>query len=101
MPSFNTMTVSLFCKLILAFAVILPLLSELTAKEATARVAAVFKLWAETSKEEGYVADLSICDASLPIDSLASNCVDNTSLRVTAIAFYTKSSKDTSDEGLN
>ena len=57
------------------FAVALQLFSELTAKEATAGTPTLFKIPAETIKQEGYVADLSVSNASLLINSFASNCV--------------------------
>ena len=57
--------------------VILQLFSKLTAKEATACVAAQFMIQAGTIKKDGNGNDIFVWYASVVFDFLASNCVDN------------------------
>ena len=65
-------------KLFLKFAVTLQLFSELTEKKATVGTASLFTIQEEVIKKEGYVAYFSVSDASVPFDSFAQNCMNNT-----------------------
>ena len=47
----------------------------------------LFNIQTDTIKEEGCVADFSVCDASVLFDFFTANFVDNTWVRLTSSVF--------------
>ena len=81
MANFYRMCRISLLKLFLAFAVTLQLFLELT-EEATVGAASLFTIQAEAIKKEGYVAYFLFGDASVPFDSFAYNCTNNTQVSI-------------------